>query len=64
MKLNSHLIKVPTKTIDSVILHELCHLEEHTHSPCFYWLLDRFMPEWREVEDRLDDQSERVLFYM
>tara|TARA_R110001583_G_scaffold141890_2_gene294152 strand:+ start:1173 stop:1943 length:771 start_codon:yes stop_codon:yes gene_type:complete len=59
--LNPHLVKAPTKAIDYVILHELCHLEEHNHSPRFYGLLDRFMPEWRGVKDRLDDKAEQVL---
>lgn len=38
--LNPHLVKAPTKAIDYVILHELCHLEEHNHSPRFtgYWI--------------------------
>lgn len=59
--LNPHLVKAPTKAIDYVILHELCHLEEHNHSQRFYRLLDRFMPEWREVKDRLDDMAEQAL---
>lgn len=59
--LNPHLVKAPTKAIDYVILHELCHLEEHNHSPRFYGLLDRFMPEWRGVKERLDLRVEEVL---
>ena len=58
--LNPHLVKAPTKAIDYVILHELCHLEEHNHSPRFYGLLDRFMPEWRVVKDQLDNKAEQV----
>ncbi|WP_193073313.1 M48 family metallopeptidase [Pseudomonas sp. FME51] len=59
--LNPHLVKAPTKAIDYVILHELCHLEEHNHSPRFYGLLDRFMPEWRVVKDQLDCKAELFL---
>jgi hypothetical protein len=59
--LNPHLVKAPTKAIDYVILHELCHLEEHNHSPRFYGLLDRFMPEWRSVKEKLDGASESIL---
>lgn len=61
VNLNPHLVKAPTKAIDYVILHELCHLEEHNHSPRFYGLLDRFMPEWRSIKERLDNISEKVL---
>lgn len=59
--LNPHLVKAPTKAIDYVTLHELCHLEEHNHSPRFYGLLDRFMPEWRTVKELLDRQAEALL---
>ena len=59
--LNPHLLKAPTKAIDYVILHELCHLEEHNHSPRFYGLLDRFMPDWRGVKARLDRHAELFL---
>ena len=59
--LNPHLIKAPTRAIDYVLLHELCHLEEHNHSPRFYGLLDRFMPEWRAIKEHLDGQAEVIL---
>lgn len=59
--LNPHLIKAPTRAIDYVILHELCHLEEHNHSQRFYELLDRFMPEWRSVKLKLDAKAESWL---
>ena len=46
--LNLKLMQVPKPYIDYVIAHELCHLVEHNHSPRFYALLDRVMPDWRE----------------
>ncbi|EBA00670.1 M48 family metallopeptidase [Marinobacter sp. ELB17] len=52
--LNPDLIKATTQAIDYVLLHELYHLVEHNHSPRFYGLLDRFMPEWRLVKEQLD----------
>jgi hypothetical protein len=59
--LNPHLIKAPICAIDYVLLHELCHLVEHNHSPRFYGLLDRFMPDWRSVKERLDGQADSIL---
>lgn len=59
--LNSHLVKAPTPAIDYVLLHEQCHLVEHDHNPRFYNLLDRFMPDWRSVKERLDGQAEVIL---
>jgi predicted metal-dependent hydrolase len=51
--LNLRLIQAPTDLIDYVVLHELCHLVEHNHSPAFYALLDRVLPDWRERRQAL-----------
>lgn len=59
--LNPNLVKAPTRAVDYVLLHELCHLEEHNHSQRFYKLLDRFMPEWRSVKEQLDGNAELYL---
>lgn len=59
--LNPHLVKTPTRCIDYVILHELCHLQEHNHSAEFYRLLKRMMPDWQEAKMRLDRMSELYL---
>jgi len=59
--LNPHLVKAPRDCIDYVILHELCHLREHNHSPRFYRLLNLLMPEWQSVKAKLDNMSEILL---
>jgi hypothetical protein len=52
--LNVKLVKVPKSYIDYVIFHELCHLAEPNHTPRFYELLDRVLPDWRERRERLN----------
>lgn len=52
--LNVKLIQVPKLYIDYVIFHELCHLQEPNHTPRFYELLDRVLPDWRERRERLN----------
>ena len=52
--LNLDLVKVPLTFIDYVIVHELCHLKIHNHSPAFYKLLTRSMPDWRQRKERLE----------
>jgi predicted metal-dependent hydrolase len=59
--LNPNLVKAPRECIDYVLLHELCHLKHHNHSPKFYQSLDRHMPGWRILKQKLDDMAELIL---
>ena len=59
--LNPSLIKAPRECIDYVILHEICHLQEHNHSPKFYNLLARHMPDWKTCKNKLDAMAEILL---
>jgi predicted metal-dependent hydrolase len=52
--LNVKLIRVPKPYIDYVIFHELCHLAESNHTPRFFELLDRILPDWRRRREQLN----------
>lgn len=52
--LNPEIIKAPTRCIDYVVIHELCHLVHHNHSTAFYALQDRIMPDWRRWKEKLE----------
>lgn len=59
--LNPALVKAPRECIDYVILHELCHLKEHNHSPQFYRLLSSVLPGWEQKKQRLDRLAANVI---
>lgn len=59
--LNLHLLKAPLALIDYVILHELCHIAEHNHSPSFYRLQSQVLPDWKSRKAQLDDMTWRLL---
>lgn len=59
--LNPWLVRAPREAIDYVLLHEVCHLKHHNHSRAFYSMLDRHMPNWRKIKERLDERAEEYL---
>lgn len=50
---NIDLVKLPLSCIDYVVVHELVHLKIPNHSPAFWRMLSRIMPDWRRWRDRL-----------
>jgi len=55
--LNTSLVQAPTRCIDYVILHELCHLSFHNHSRKFWRLLTRLIPDWELAKQHLESTS-------
>lgn len=52
------IILLPPPRIDYLILHELCHLHEHNHSPAFYERLRRAAPDHHEHERWLRENGD------
>jgi len=55
--LNRQLIFQPLSCAEYVILHELCHLMVPNHSPGFYALVARYMPDWKERRQILNGRE-------
>lgn len=51
--LNTHLLKRRQELIDSVIIHELCHLRHHNHGKEFYALVEDIMPDYKVLRKEL-----------
>jgi predicted metal-dependent hydrolase len=44
---NYRIAKLPTALTDYIVVHELCHLAELNHSPQFWALVAKTMPDWK-----------------
>lgn len=54
IRLNTELVKKPKDLLEYVVVHELLHLIEPTHSEQFVALLDEHYPTWREARQELN----------
>lgn len=55
IRLNTELVKKPRDLLEYVVVHEMLHLIEPTHSDRFLALLDRHYPAWREARAELNE---------
>jgi predicted metal-dependent hydrolase len=51
---NLQLAKKPVKCLEYIVIHELVHLREKTHTNRFVEHMDTYMPDWRVVKDELN----------
>lgn len=52
--LNPELAKKPPSCLEYVVVHELAHIVERTHSARFIALMDHAMPQWRSRRAKLN----------
>ena len=45
--LNWRLVFAPTKVLEYIIVHELCHLKEFNHTKSFWRLVKKFCPDYK-----------------
>jgi len=55
IRLNTELVKKPKDLLEYVIVHEMTHLLEPTHSDRFMAILAEHYPTWREVRAELNE---------
>lgn len=55
IRLNTELVKKPKDLLEYVIVHEMVHLLEPTHSDRFVAILAHHYPTWREARDELNE---------
>ena len=54
IRLNTELVKKPKDVLEYVIVHEMAHLIEPTHSDRFVAILEKNYPSWREARAELN----------
>lgn len=48
LNFNWRLLLAPPAILDYVVIHELCHLQEHNHAAPFWALVERACPDYRD----------------
>ena len=55
IRLNTELVRKPKDLLEYVVVHEMVHLTEPTHSDRFIAILDNHYPSWREARAELNE---------
>ena len=55
IRLNTELVKKPKDLLEYVVVHEMIHLIEPTHSERFLTLMSKHYPAWREARAELNE---------
>ncbi|WP_448031572.1 M48 family metallopeptidase [Bradyrhizobium liaoningense] len=55
IRFNTELVKKPKDLLEYVIVHEMVHLIEPTHSDRFISILEKHYPSWREARAELNE---------
>ncbi len=55
IRLNTELVKKPKDLLEYVVLHEMVHLREPTHSARFVAILSEHWPQWREDRQEINE---------
>jgi len=58
LNFNWKLIMAPPGALDYVVVHELCHLWVFNHSPNFWALVEKHMPDYRAWKKWLKDHAD------
>lgn len=55
--MNLQLAKKPIECLEYVILHELIHLKVRNHGPEFVTEMNRYMQNWHEIRNQLNESK-------
>ena len=61
LSFNCLLMLAPPEVVDSVVVHELCHIKQMNHSPKFYDEVLRVFPRYYECRKWLKENGRKIL---
>lgn len=56
----SRLAMLPKEAIDAIIVHELCHMVHQNHSKEFYQLVEKYIPNYKQINQYLKQKTELI----
>lgn len=59
LEFNWRVMMAPNRCVDYVVVHELCHLKRHDHSPEFWKEIKRVIPGYEDCKEALKLEAER-----
>lgn len=62
INISTRVLFAPPDVIDYVLIHELAHLVEQNHSENFWNLVEKVMPDYKEKERWLKENSQHCYF--
>lgn len=60
MSLELSLILAPSTAFEYVLVHELCHILHHNHSPAFWAEVAKRMPDWKAQHQWLRQHGDEI----
>lgn len=62
INISTRVLFAPDEVIDSVCIHELAHRKELNHSDAFWQLVEKAMPDYKEKDKWLKENSDKCWF--
>ena len=59
---SSRLIMLPEDKVDAIFVHELCHMKHKNHNKEFYDLVERYIPNYKEIDKWLKVNGQMIMF--
>ncbi|MDO4321865.1 MAG: SprT family zinc-dependent metalloprotease [Lachnospiraceae bacterium] len=61
LNFNWKLMLMPGDVLDYVVVHELAHRKEMNHSPKFWAVVEKELPDYRQLRDKLKKYGETLM---